>query len=367
MAVARAVGVLHATDPATVYLSVLARSAASTLTDVSAALYDDRSLLRMMGMRRTLFVVPRELSPTVHHAAASRVAATMRRRLLTELAVAPTDPPLPQDPEELSRWLEDTVATAEQVVARLGVASGAQIGAAAPRLRTAILPRTTKKYDVRRTITSMVLALMGAEGRIVRSRPLGSWTSRQHTWEASTAWWPEGLPPLEEPIARARLVEQYVARFGPVTEADVAWWTGWPLGLTRVALAALPLVETGAGVVLAHDAEPVPDVPPVAALLPALDPTPMGWKDRGWFLPADSRALYDSFGNVGPTVWWAGEVVGGWAVDPGGAIRWRLVEDRGAEAAEAVAAAAARLERRLEGVVVVPSFRTPLERELSAP
>lgn len=101
-------------------------------------------------------------------------------------------------------------------------------------------------------------------------------------------------------------------------------------------------------------------------LLPALDPTPMGWKARDWFLPADSRELYDSYGNIGPTVWWGGEVVGGWAVRRDGSIATELLVDRGREAELAVAAAADQLRGRLDGSVVVPSFRTPLERRLSA-
>jgi hypothetical protein len=44
---------LHATDPASVYLSVLARSAESTLSDVADAMYARRSLVRWMAMRRT--------------------------------------------------------------------------------------------------------------------------------------------------------------------------------------------------------------------------------------------------------------------------------------------------------------------------
>jgi hypothetical protein len=43
-----------------------------------------------------------------------------------------------------------------------------------------------------------------------------------------------------------------------------------------------------------------------------------------------------------------------------------MLLDRGAEADDAVAEAAARWEARLGGTVVVPAFRTPLERELSA-
>ena len=74
--------VLHATDPATVYLSVLARCPGLSLKDVASALYDDRVLVRMLAMRRTLFVVPRALVPVVHHAASLDIAAQQRRQLL---------------------------------------------------------------------------------------------------------------------------------------------------------------------------------------------------------------------------------------------------------------------------------------------
>ena len=360
---ARAVVVLHATDPATVYLSVLARCPGSTLEDVARELYEERRLVRMMAMRRTLFVVPAELVPVVHAAASVGVAATMRKRLLSQLATLPTDPPLPSD---LAAWLtgvEDGVAAA---VERLGAASGADLATAEPRLRTALLPTTDKAYDVRRTITSSVLVLMGAEGRLVRGRPLGGWTSRQHTWEPAGAWWPGGLEPLDAARARAQLVEAYLRRFGPATEADVAWWTGWALGVTRRAIAALDTAELAGGLVMADDTEPGPAADPAAVLLPALDPTPMGWKQREWFLPADPRPLYDTFGNVGPTVWWDGEVVGGWAVRPDGSVAIELLADRGDDARRAVDEAAQALAARLEGAVVVPSFRTPLERRLSA-
>ena len=49
---------LHATDPATVFLSLRARVRDVTVEGVERALYDDRTVLRMMAMRRTLFVVP---------------------------------------------------------------------------------------------------------------------------------------------------------------------------------------------------------------------------------------------------------------------------------------------------------------------
>jgi len=92
----------------------------------------------------------------------------------------------------------------------------------------------------------------------------------------------------------------------------------------------------------------------------------MGWKERDWFLPEDPRPLYDTYGNIGPTLWWGGEVVGGWAVRADGAVVTELLADRGAEARAAVEQAAQALHARLGGTVVLPSFRTPLERRLSA-
>lgn len=77
-AATRAVIALHATDPASVYLSVLARSAGSTLADVSDAMCERESLVRWMAMRRTLFLFPREDVPVVHAAVGGPLAAMLR-------------------------------------------------------------------------------------------------------------------------------------------------------------------------------------------------------------------------------------------------------------------------------------------------
>lgn len=351
--------VLHATDPATVYLSVLARCPDASIGDISRTMYDERRLVRMLAMRRTLFVVPDELAPVVHRAAGLGIAAQQRKLLVKQLRTLPTDPPVPDDVEA---WLDEVETSVERALAARGEALANALSTDEPRLRTSFLPTTDKAYDVKRTITSQVLTVMAAEGRIVRSAPRGGWLVRQHTWQPASSWWPEGLPDV--PDAAARLVERYLRRFGPATPADVQWWTGWTAGATRAALAALDTVDVGPGLVLADDVVLEAPRAPTVALLPALDPTPMGWKERGWFLPEDPGPFYDRSGNIGPTVWWGGEVIGGWAIRPDGRIATRLVADRGADAARAVAEAADALEGRLGGASVVPAFPTPLEKEL---
>jgi hypothetical protein len=74
--------------------------------------------------------------------------------------------------------------------------------------------------------------------------------------------------------------------------------------------------------------------------------------------------LFDRSGNIGPTVWSDGRIVGGWAQRKDGEIALALLEDPGAGAAAAIAAEAQRLREWIGDVRVTPRFRTPLEREL---
>jgi hypothetical protein len=359
--------VLHATDPATVYLSVLARCPDATIGDIGDALYADHSLVRMLAMRRTLFVVPAELVPTVHQAASVGVAARLRRGIVKDLEKGPTDPPLTGD---IDAWLADVEEGTERALLQRGDATANQLAADEPRLQTAQLPTTEKSYDIRRNITTRVLTLMAAEGRIVRNRPRGSWTSRHHTWSPGQHWWPQGIPVLDEVDAQVALARRWLEVFGPAPLSDLQWWTGWTLGATRKALASIDTVAVDLdgvpGLVLADDTEAEAVCSPSAALLPALDPTPMGWQQRDWFLGPHRERLFDRYGNIGPTVWWDGQIVGGWAVRSDGSVVWKLLEDVGTEAATAVEAEAGRLEKRLESAVVTPTFRTPVERELTA-
>jgi hypothetical protein len=360
--VARGVVALHSTDPASVFLAVHARTAPVPVDPIEHALYRERTLLRMHGMRRTMFVVEAGLAPVIQAACTDGVVERSRRqyaKLLADAGVGDV------------AWLSKVADQAAEALAAMGQATGAQLSAVVPALRTQLLLNQGKKYEARQNITSWVLFLLAAEGRIVRGRPLGSWTGSQYTWFPMTAWLPGGMPAHPAPAARAELARRWLARFGPGTEADLRWWTGWTAGQVRQALAEVRPVEVDldgvTGLVLADDREPEPEPDPWVALLPALDSTPMGWAGRAWFLGEHRAAVFDRNGNIGPTVWCDGRIVGGWAQRPDGAIGYRLLEDIGREAAAAVEAAAGALTGWVGQVRVTPRFRTPLERELTAP
>ena len=214
--------------------------------------------------------------------------------------------------------------------------------------------------------------LLAAEGRIVRGRPGGTWTSSLYRWAPSATWLPAPMSELDTDAAAAELVRRWLAAFGPGTHADLKWWTGWTMGLVKRALARLDVVEcrlaSGAtGLLLAEDAEPVAAADaPWVALLPALDPAPMGWQERAWYLGEHRAACFDRSGNIGPTVWCDGRIVGGWAQrKDDGDVVVRMLEDVATEARAAIADEAERLQAWIGDVRVTPRFRTPLERELA--
>ena len=357
---------LHATDPASVFLACLARTAGDTAS-IERALYEERSLVRLLGMRRTVFVVPVDIAPIVHAACTRAIARRERRRLIDlveEAGIARNG----------ASWLAEVEADTMGALLARGEALGQELSADVPALRVQIsYGDETKKWAGTSAITTRVLFVMAAEGRIVRGRPRGTWISSQHRWAPREAWLAldDDLP---EPVARVELARLWLAAYGPATAADLKWWTGWSMGETRSALASLETVEvfgslgSGPGLLLPDDVSPATSTEPWAALLPALDSTVMGWSEREWFLgDADRRArLFDRSGNAGPTVWWDGQVVGGWAQRKDGEIVVGLLEDVGADADAAIEAAASRLRRTIGEVRVTPRFRTPLEVALTA-
>lgn len=363
-AATRAVLALHAKDPVSVYLSVLARSAGTTLADVAEAMYGRRSLVRWMAMRRTLFLFPREDVPVVQAAVSTPLAQTLRRQLVSRLERNGSEPPVRGD---LRGWVHDLEGRVEEALAKRGAATGAELSSDVADLRTVISPKAPS--DRPQAVTSPLLTIMSADGRLVRGTPTGPWTSRHHRWEPIERWWSGDMAVPQADEARRVLARRYFARFGPATVDDFQWWTGWSKTTAQQALADLPVHEVDlqgqTGLVLDDDDLDDEPVAPVAALLPALDPTPMGWKRREWLLGVDRHQLFDRAGNIGATLWWDGEVVGSWAVTRTGDIRTAVVADRGTEVEQAIQDAAARLQERLEGAVVTPAARTPLERVLA--
>lgn len=347
---------LHGTDPASVYLSAFARVDGLKVGDLDRELYERRSLVKHLAMRRTLFVFPRDALPFAQAGASARVAQRERRsiiKLVTEAGLYP----------DADQWLSEAC---EHVVEHLSDGREAtlqELRDAIPLLAGSIDYGTGKTWGGKFAVGPRVLSTLSAGGAVVRASNDGSWRVPRYRWSAMTAWLGEELDQVSEPEGERRLVELWLRAFGPGTENDIKWWLGSTLTKVRRALSDLAAVEVDldgrVGYLLPDDLEPVEEVEPWAALLPPLDPTTMGWFERDWYLGAHRPQLFDRAGNAGATAWWNGRIVGGWAQDDEGRVVVRLLDDVGAEAHGLLQAEAARLEAWLGGVRVPARFPPP--------
>jgi hypothetical protein len=354
---------LHSTDAASVFIAAWARMQVAEIEQIERSLYEERALVRILGMRRTVFVVPAGLVPVVDSACSRAIAARERQRLeqmLEQAGIA----------ADGSGWLREIEEATVLALAARGEATAAELSRDVPGLRGQFMFGEGKKWGGLQGVSTRVLFLLAAEGRIVRGRPRGSWTSTQYRWAPMESWLPGGSAELPRDAAQAELVRRWLRAFGPGTAADLQWWTRWTAGELRRALTQVDTVEVElegtTGLVLSNDVDPAAVPEPWVALLLALDPTVMGWTQRDWFLGEHGPALFDRSGNAGPTVWWDGRIVGGWAQRADGEVVFRLFEDVGSDAFRAVEAAAERLATWLGKLRVTPRFRTPLERELTS-
>ena len=357
-AVAEAMVALHATEPATVHLSVAARMTNPTLDAIETALYTDRSIVKQLAMRRTLFGFGRELLPAVLGSASARVALQQRAALAKELErhdVA-TDG---------LAWIE---RASNAVLSRL--AGGEALGAVQLREELPELAGRTKvgsdakKWEVSVSFAPRLLTLLGAEGHIVRARNTGHWRTSRPVWTTMSAWLGYEPIPTDERSGYAELVRRWLTAFGPGTQTDLVWWLGATKSVVRQALtdvAAVPVeLDSGAvGYVLPGDDQPDTTEGEWAALLPVLDPTVMGWKDRAFYLdPAHVPYLFDANGNAGTTAWLDGRIIGCWVQDDDAAVRVIPTQALARRDRERLREEAGRLTAFLDGVVISTVYKS---------
>src|SRR3954453_16541748 len=323
-AVARAMTVLHATEPPTVFLSCWARMDAVTVADVDGALYRDRTLVKQLAMRRTLFVFPRDLLPAAWGRASARVATGLAARLAKEVEAAGIA-------DDGAVWLDDARAAVLAALAGRGAMTAQEIRQRVPALEARLDLAPGKSYAANVSIGPRVLTQLAVEGAIVRGANGGHWRISKPAWTLMADWLGDVPEPWKADEGYAELVRRWLRSFGPRTEEDLVWWLGGTKAAVRAVLASVAAVEVsldggGTGWVLPDDVEPVAAVEHWAALLPVLDPTVMGWKARGFYLGPHGPHLFDRNGNAGTTAWWDGRAVGCWVQDSEGVVEVRALE-----------------------------------------
>jgi hypothetical protein len=347
---------LHATDPATPFLSLWARCPGFVTADLEDELYRNRSVVRHLAMRRTLWVVTADDLPLIQSAASDRVAANEQRRLVADLHKSGIT-------KNGEKWLATACSAVLDHLSQHGPRNSSELRSVLPEIGGSYDPAPGKPWGGPVPVAPRVLTVLSARGEIVRGPNSGAWTTSRPRWVATADWLDRGVAPAE---AGSVLLRRWLRTFGPATPVDIKWWFGSTLTATRKALGDIGAVEveldTGPGYALGDDVETEPEVAPTAALLPGLDATTMGWFDRDWYVGEHRDQVFDRNGNAGPTAWWNGRVVGGWYQDDSAHVHVQLLEDPGRDGRRALTRRAAELTSWLDGVRIKPRFPSPLSR-----
>lgn len=350
---------LHSTEPTTPYLSLHARVGSLTVGDVSSAIYGERSLVRVMAMRRTLWIVERDLVAAVAGSAGRRVADAQRRGTVKEAA-------------ELSErlgpdWIETSSARIIECLTGRELSSR-QLREELPDIGGTFTAAPGTKWSAEVPIMTRLLVILSASGEIVRASNDGHWRISKPLWTSMSSWLGEPVAPTSVDEGYAEIVRRLLWTFGPVTEDDLVWWLGGTKGAVRAGLASASALEVSlddgsTGWVLPDDTadlEAPAATDPWVALLPTLDPTTMGWRDRAFYLdPVHTPYLFDRAGNGGSTVWVDGRIVGCWVQDADERVRPILLEAISGDARRLLDIEVARLDEFLGGEHITNVFASP--------
>lgn len=367
-----AVLALHATEPATAYLSLWARLPGFTPAALDAALYDQRVLVRTAAMRATVHIVAADDLPYFHHACAPvrrQLDDSARRYIIARMGLG----------DDAAAYIDDLQCQVVSQLGSSGPATAAELARAIPALKSPI-PYTVGRYVGSFTIASRLVPAMCTSGLLVRARVRGTWRSSQCEYDLLARWLPgTDLNSTQPRQAVAWLVRRYLRQFGPVTVRDAAWWTGLPARDIAGALsdlggevAAVSLQDqTEPHMILASDLPALlalPGEPPAAAwLLPSLDPLIMGYAGRSRFLsPEDVAKVFDRAGNALPTAWVGGRVVGLWSQDASGRVKCHPFVPLEHDALDSLENRAAALTNFLGGTVIPYRTHSPFSRTVVA-
>lgn len=296
--IAKDIGGLHGTSATGPYLSLLARSILFQRENFAIEMSKKKSLARIRYVRNTVYILPKEFIP-VAYAATSQMAEVTAARFSKYLGITPTQ--YARISNKILKVLRGRGLTTREIK---------------KKLRTAIN-------------IAPIVNLMCDKGLLMRSLPREGWKSTQHAYFLFDDYYPDlDLSAYDEKEARRKIVEQYILSFGPVSEKDIGWWTGFPKLQVKEILEGLgeevfsveiPELESD---YLVHSSEQESlksiGIPthPVVNVLPGLDPYIMGYKDRERYLhPKHYKMVFDRSGNATSTILVDGQVVGIWDLE----------------------------------------------------
>lgn len=329
--ITRDIGGLHATSAPTPYLSLLARTNSFTKENLQEELYQKKSLAKVTYVRKTMFILPENLLP-IAFSAVQRNTKFLTDQHLKYLQL--TQKKYENTAKKILNILKNRGLTLKELKTEIG---------AVPNLM----------YIVR---------MMCFQGLLIRGAPKSGWKSSLHTYFPFGEYYQDlDMTILDEKEALRFVITEYITNFGPVTENDITWWTGFPKSLVRELLKEIQdklntlnisglddqffVLSSQANTIKALQTQNLKTL----NILPCLDPYLMGYKNRDRYLDQNFYSyVFDRSGNATTTILHGGKVIGIWDFDAP-LFKYFLFYDMKSETIDNLFAQAEKIGRFISG------------------
>ena len=288
---------LHATGTKEPYLSLYARVSSFKKEDLDNELYTKKTLGRMRGMRKTLFIHTTKMIPIIY-SATKHLIEKFFKKFLNYRGISS------EDYKILSKEILNLVSQKEMSTSEIKKTMNSQkdIGA--------------------------IISIMCDEMELIRTKPIKSWKDRRIRYASFKDYFPEiNINSYNEEEALKILVNKYLESYGPITENDIVWWTGVIKSKIRrvldqfrdeITTVKIPSLNNNF-LILQTDIEKLNNFALTQKntinFLPQLDPYLMGYKDRERYIELKNyEYVFDRSGNITSTVLLDGKVIGVWDV-----------------------------------------------------
>ncbi|MFX1312762.1 MAG: DNA glycosylase AlkZ-like family protein [Promethearchaeota archaeon] len=312
---------LHSTEVTTPYLSLFIRANDFKKSDLERELFINKNLGRIRGMRKTLFIQTKKLIPIVFSATFNLVERTFEKYMEFHKVTL-------EEYEKFSRLIIELLNGKEM---------------SASEIRNAL----NSKANI-----PAIIQLMCNKNILIRAGYIRDWKDRRNKYALFTNYFPDiNLKKYTEKEAIKSLVEKFIATYGPVSEVDISWWTGLTKSKIRNTLKNIEsdIIQIkissikGSFIVSNFDINNLQNKwnldNPSLVLLPALDPLPMGYKDRDRYIDVKNyNYIFDRSGNITSTIIFDGSIIGVWDVEekPEPTIKFHLFHSIGKDLLEII-------------------------------
>ncbi|MGB5912407.1 MAG: crosslink repair DNA glycosylase YcaQ family protein [Promethearchaeia archaeon] len=288
---------LHATGTMEPYLALFARMSRFNKKDLEKELYVNKTLGRIRGIRKTLFIYTKKMIPIINSSTKHLIIKLFEKYLnYRDISL--------EDYKNLSIDILNLINKREMSTSEIKKALNSQkdIGA--------------------------IISVMCDEMVLIRTKPIKSWKDRRIRYAPFKGYFPEiNFNRYNEEEALKILVKNYLKSYGPSTETDIVWWTGINRSKIRRALdqfrdeiATIKISSLNHDfLILQKDIEKFTNLTLIKEntinFLPQLDPYLMGYKDRERYIKINNyEYVFDRSGNITSTILLNGRIIGVWDV-----------------------------------------------------